>query len=140
MPRTKQNNNRGRLSKHGMNWLWRPTRLAIYLRDSLACLWCGRGVEDDVTLTVDHYTPNSQGGDNRHTNLFTACSGCNSSRKDLSVEAFAEAVEARMGGALSAATIIESIQLQLTLPIDTKTAREMIAARGGLTAALRKIA
>lgn len=131
-------NNRGRLSKHGMNWIRPEKRLAIYIRESLACLWCGRGVEDGVRLTLDHYTTNHDGGDNSHTNLFTACAKCNSTRKNLTVEAYAEVVADSMGNALSAAVIIESIQHQLTRPIDVRAAQALIISRGGLQAALGK--
>ena len=31
---------------HGMNWLPKARRLAIYLRDGLACAYCGASVED----------------------------------------------------------------------------------------------
>lgn len=140
MAKRQQTNNRGRLSKHGMNWIRPVKRLAIYLRDSLACVWCGRGIEDDIRLTLDHYTASVEGGDNAHTNLFTACVVCNSTRRHRSVEAFAEVMSDRMGGALSAATIIESIQHQLTLPIDVKAADALMAKRGGFTAALQKTA
>ena len=56
--------NRHAKGGQGMNWLRPEKRLAIYLRDGLACCYCGSGVEDGVKLTLDHLTPHSQGGTN----------------------------------------------------------------------------
>ena len=36
-------------------------RLAIYLRDDMACIYCGIGIEEAGTLTLDHVRPHSQG-------------------------------------------------------------------------------
>ena len=57
----------------GMNWIRKEKRLAIYLRDGLACCFCGEGVEDGAKLTLDHLTPHSHGGTNGAENLATAC-------------------------------------------------------------------
>ena len=46
----------------GANWVRREKRLALYLRDGLACVYCGEGVEDGVVLTLDHLVPHSHGG------------------------------------------------------------------------------
>ena len=78
----------------GSKWIRPNKRLAIYLRDGLACVYCGIAVEDADcgALTLDHVTPSSKGGDNENTNLVTACRRCNCARQDRSVRAFAEAV------------------------------------------------
>lgn len=64
---------------NGSNWLWRPTRYAIYLRDGLRCVYCQRPASV-VVLSVDHVVPWCAGGTNAITNLVTACLGCNSRR------------------------------------------------------------
>jgi len=76
----------------GMNWIRKEKRLAIYLRDGLACCYCGSAVEDGVQLTLDHIKPYSKGGDNEPSNLVTCCLKCNSSRQDRPVAEFARAV------------------------------------------------
>ena len=51
-------------SYQGMNWIKPAKRLALYLRDGLACAYCGDGIEDGIRLTLDHLTPHSLGGSN----------------------------------------------------------------------------
>ena len=69
---------------NGSRWIRPEKRLAIYLRDGLACCYCGRDLRGapkwDVTL--DHLTPRGRGGSNAAHNLVTACCRCNSSRQD----------------------------------------------------------
>lgn len=76
----------------GMNWIRQDARLAIYLRDGLACAWCGDSVENGAQLTLDHLKPHSKGGDNDPSNLVTSCHRCNCSRGNRSVAVFAKAV------------------------------------------------
>ena len=65
-------------NKNGQNWIWLPTRLAIYLRDGLRCVWCSRaGSPLGYGLTLDHV-----GRSNRPRDLVTACVSCNSSGRD----------------------------------------------------------
>jgi 5-methylcytosine-specific restriction endonuclease McrA len=49
------------------------TRFNLFLRDSFACQYCGRG-ED---LTFDHVVPRSRGGRTTWENIVTACAPCN---------------------------------------------------------------
>jgi 5-methylcytosine-specific restriction endonuclease McrA len=67
------------------NWIRKNKRLAIYLRDGEACVWCGRAIEDGAELTLDHLVPCELGGDNGERNLVTACRHCNCSRRDQTV-------------------------------------------------------
>lgn len=79
----------------GQKWCRNSTRLAIYLRDGLACSYCGAGLEDNGTkLTLDHLKPHSKDGDNHPSNLLTACKRCNSARGNRSVASFTRAVSA----------------------------------------------
>jgi len=73
----------------GRNWCHPTTRLALYLRDGLACVWCEAGIEDGVELSLDHLVPVARGGTNQTSNLLTACRSCNSRRGHKSVPAFA---------------------------------------------------
>ena len=65
----------------GSDWIWRPTRMAIYHRDGDRCLSCNSTEE----LSLDHVRPD---GDNSPSNLITLCSSCNSSRGDSDLEDF----------------------------------------------------
>lgn len=80
----------------GMNWISQKKRLAIYLRDGLACAYCGNTIEDGARLTLDHLKPYSKGGDNKETNLVTCCLKCNSSRGNRSVRSFCKSVASYM--------------------------------------------
>jgi hypothetical protein len=90
MPRSPARSGGQRRTKAGQ-WLRSTTRLAIYLRDDWTCVWCGARsgpYGEGVTLTVDHYIPDTLGGTNTPTNLLTACWACNCTRREASVEEF----------------------------------------------------
>lgn len=67
----------------GKDWLWEPTRQAIYLRDGDQCVVCGDGPHVEAVLSVDHLDPC---GSNKPDNLVTLCCSCNSSRRDRPLE------------------------------------------------------
>lgn len=77
-----------RAANQGMNWIRKEKRLAIYIRDGLACCYCGEGVEEGAKLTLDHYLPRCKGGTNDASNLLTACHRCNSYRQSKTVHEF----------------------------------------------------
>jgi hypothetical protein len=85
----------GKFRKCG--WLKKNKRLAIYLRDSFTCAFCGvdmRGM-DARLITVDHLTPRAKKGTNKPENLTTACLRCNCQKQDKSLPSFAGAEKAR---------------------------------------------
>ena len=56
------------------------TNTFLFARDGYSCQYCGRHRRDfghRESLTRDHIVPLSRGGDNRWTNVVTACSRCN---------------------------------------------------------------
>ena len=122
----------------GMNWIRPEKRLAIYLRDGLACCYCGESVENGAKLTLDHIIPHSQGGKNDAINLVTACHRCNSSRGDRTVYQFAEVTAAYLNHGVKAASIEKHVYATKAQPIDVKAAKALIARRGGFTAALSR--
>lgn len=63
----------------GMNWLRQEKRLALYLRDGLACAYCGNTLENGAQLTLDHVVPFSLGGSHHQSNVVTCCDLCNKS-------------------------------------------------------------
>jgi hypothetical protein len=75
-----------------MNWVRQTTRLAIYLRDGMACAYCGDTTEDGARLSLDHLKPHSHGGGNNPANLVTCCTRCNSARGNRSVRSFCRSV------------------------------------------------
>lgn len=51
-------------------------RMKILKRDNFTCQYCG-AKGDSVRLEIDHIRPVCLGGDNRESNLITACASCN---------------------------------------------------------------
>ena len=52
------------------------SRFEIFKRDKFTCQYCGQK-PPQVVLHVDHIIPVAGGGSNDHSNLVTACAGCN---------------------------------------------------------------
>lgn len=82
----------GRKVGQGSKWIRPTTRLAIYLRDGMACAYCGHAVEDGERLTLDHIRPCVRGGGNQAGNLVTCCAHCNSSRGSRALRTWCRAV------------------------------------------------
>lgn len=123
----------------GMNWIRKEKRLALYLRDGLACCYCGASVEDGTQLTLDHVTPHSKGGSNEHTNLVTCCHRCNSARGNRDIFAFTKSVAAYLNHGVTPKQINNHIDtcLRRDLTPFLKQAKQLIAQRGGFSAALK---
>lgn len=119
-----------KLKNQGMNWISKPKRLAIYVRDGLACAYCGATLEDGAVLTLDHLKPYSLSGSNEASNLVTCCAKCNSSRGNRPVETFAEATANYLNHGLTGQDIMNHILDCIARPLDIKGAKEMIARRG----------
>jgi hypothetical protein len=75
---------------NGSKWLRKTTRKRLYLRDDHTCVYCARSIysHTDIILTIDHVTPRELGGDNKHSNLVTACKSCNSAKRDSKLSDF----------------------------------------------------
>lgn len=128
--------NRNR-DNQGMNWIRPAKRLAIYLRDGLACVWCGATLEDGVVLTLDHLKPQSKGGSNSEKNLVTCCGRCNSSRGHRSVKVFAVAVAGYLDHGVKPQSILAFVKLTATRKLDVTAAKALIARRGGFVQACK---
>ncbi len=118
---------------NGAKWLTRERRLAIYLRDGCACVWCGFTLEDGAQLSLDHLKPHSKGGSNDSRNLVTACAKCNSVRGDRSVQTFAETVAAYLNSGITPESIITYIANTVRRSVDIDAAKALIAQRGSYT-------
>lgn len=123
----------------GMNWITQHKRLAIYLRDGLACAWCGVSVEEGVTLSLDHVKAHSKGGSNHESNLVTCCKRCNDSRGARSPKVFAEAVAAYVNHGVTAVAILSHIRSTVKRPLDTKGAKVMVERRGSAAKVLSSL-
>jgi hypothetical protein len=120
-----------------MNWIRPAKRLSIYLRDGLACAYCGEGIEDGAKLTLDHITPHCDGGSNEPTNLVTCCHRCNSARGSRPWKKFAGHVADYINHGVTAEQIIGHITATRRRKIDVAAAKELRARRGGFAAAVR---
>lgn len=96
-------------NRHGMNWIRQEKRLAIYMRDGMACMYCGLSIEEGAQLSLDHIEPRSRDGSNSESNLVTSCVKCNSSRGNRPVEDFANAVAEYIDRDITGSDILASI-------------------------------
>jgi len=90
MTNRKRNGNK---ANNGGKWIRPKKRRAIYERDDFRCVYCNRGIEDEIELTLDHRIPTELGGSNEATNLLTCCKQCNCSKRDKSMRAFMACLE-----------------------------------------------
>lgn len=102
-------------------WIRVERRLAIYLRDSFECQYCGTSLRNSpaAEVTLDHLIPRSNGGDNTNANLVTSCRRCNSQRGSKPWLQYAT------GGA------IDRINRQRYLPLNIALARAIIEDKAG---------
>lgn len=112
---------------HGQKWCRNSTRLAIYLRDGLACVYCGAAVEDGTQLTLDHIVCSSQGGSNDPSNLVTACHRCNTARGNRSIAAFIKAAASYLNA--NPKNIVASIRRTVKQPLPRSEAKALLARR-----------
>jgi hypothetical protein len=84
--RRKQKNGNSRKFK-----IRKSKRLAVYLRDSFTCAFCGLDMKglDARLITIDHIVPRSRKGTDEPKNLVTACLRCNCVKKDTPIGRFA---------------------------------------------------
>lgn len=125
----------------GMNWIRQEKRLAIYLRDGLACAWCGHSVECGASLSLDHVLPHSKGGSNHESNLVTCCERCNKSRGNRSAAAFSRAVAGYVNHGVSANEILGHVRActRRTLADAKVEAKKLIARRGSAARVLASL-
>ena len=132
MPRRLKSNGQGQ----GMNWIRKEKRLAIYLRDGLACCYCGEGTEDGAQLTLDHLVPYIKGGLNEASNLITACNRCNASRRERPWTTFVTKVAQYRG--IPRSGLVRHIRNTVRRPINVDEARSLMARRGGFVQACQR--
>lgn len=121
----------------GMNWIAKSTRLAIYLRDGMACAYCGDTIESGAKLTLDHIKCYSKGGSNDPSNLVTCCGRCNSSRADRPMATFAHAVAGYINHGVTGDDIVRYVNACRRRKLPRAMAREIIKRRPTWGAALQ---
>lgn len=102
-------------------WIRPERRLAIYLRDTFTCQYCGCDLHSAAAseVTLDHLIPRSEGGNNRNENLVTACRRCNSSRG------------LRVWTQYATGDAFDRIKVAVWKPINLDLARAILANRAG---------
>jgi len=123
----------------GAKWIRQDKRLAIYLRDGLACAYCGVGIESGAQLSLDHLVRYSHGGSNKETNLVTCCSHCNSARGNRPVADFVEKVAGYINVNPSDISDYIETQREKSLKPFRIEAKEMIARRGSYSAVMNEL-
>jgi 5-methylcytosine-specific restriction endonuclease McrA len=120
----------------GMNWISQHKRLAIYLRDGLACCYCGNS---DCQLTLDHIKPHSKGGTNHESNLVTCCLKCNSSRGNRSYSKFANDTANYLNHGTKGSDIVNHIKKCIRRILDISYAKELVERQGSCFKALNNL-
>jgi len=120
----------------GSKWITPVRRLALYLRDGLACVYCGASVEDGAQLSLDHLKCDVDGGGNESSNLVTCCKRCNSSRGSRSVAAFCRAVAAYLNHGADPKAILAHVRACAKRVVPLGEAKELLARRGNVSAAV----
>lgn len=115
---------------NGMNWIRQAKRLAIYLRDGLACAYCGASVEDGASLQLDHVVPVEKGGANEAGNLITCCDRCNQAKGERNLAEFVRATAAYLNHGVSAFEIHKHVLDSLARPLPLGEAKALIEKRG----------
>lgn len=106
----------------GYDWIWRPTRFAIYHRDHWRCLRCCKKLRwrgDRHGPTLDHVVPVSRGGHNLWHNLVTMCNKCNSSKRDCLLH--------EMSNERTRPGFAERVAIAVSSPIDRNMGRILCA-------------
>lgn len=129
------------INNQGMNWIRQDKRLAIYMRDGLACAYCGHSIEAGASLTLDHVNAYANGGKHHETNLVTACERCNWTKNDRPLDEWLVAVSEYVDHGLTPDQIGSHIQATTAKPLKQyrDEAKAMIASRGSAARVIRKL-
>jgi len=115
---------------NGMNWIRQEKRLAIYLRDGLACVYCGDSVERGASLQLDHIVPVERRGTNHEYNLVTCCDRCNLAKGMRGVNEFISATARYLNHGVTAEEIKQHVSACSTRAMPLARAKRLIAQRG----------
>jgi 5-methylcytosine-specific restriction endonuclease McrA len=76
---------RSKLAKHKTRGIPPLNNRELFLRDGHMCMYCGTELST-YHLTRDHVVPMSRGGEDRWSNVVTACKGCNTRKGNRTPE------------------------------------------------------
>lgn len=110
------------------NWIRSDKRLAIYLRDDLACAYCSQTIEDGSLLTLDHVLAHHLGGTNDESNLVTCCGTCNSRKQAKTIRGWYRVLRAAGLDTTKVARRVRTVVSRDLAPY-RMMARRMMAAR-----------
>ena len=103
------------------SWIRKERRLALYIRDTFVCQYCGKDLADakPVEMGLDHLEDLVDGGGHKganhdSTNLITVCRSCNSARGARPWRDYAP------GGAQ------ERIEVQRSKPVNVELAKALL--------------
>lgn len=111
---------------------------AIRCRDASRCVYCGRLIEGEMVLTVDHllprvwWTEEQQDEMNDPINLAAGCAPCNSLKGAMDVECFATMLDAHASKlperyahlrAVTGADVIDRVTAAIARPVNMAAAR-----------------
>jgi len=66
----------------------RLVRAKVWNKSAGICWYCGKVMNPFEEFSVDHFIPKKRGGTDDLENLVPACRGCNSMKRDRSLEEF----------------------------------------------------
>lgn len=116
-----------RISGQGSKWIRPAKRLAIYIRDGLACVYCGATAEHTAhALTLDHVLACELGGSNDASNLVTCCLSCNSAKQDSTMREWFAALRDR---GIDTTTLSATVRRHTARELDMTAGHAMLAAR-----------
>ncbi len=101
------------------------TRIALFVRDRGACVYCGATYQNGAQLTGDHVVSRKRGGSDKIENLVTACRPCNEDKAHFSLAAYL--FELRDRGQ-NTAGIAERVAAAQATPIDWVAVAAALAA------------
>ena len=116
----------GRSIAEQIGWLPIDVRLAIYLRDGGACVYCGVGVELGVRLALDHVVPCDLMGSDEPSNLVTCCTVCNSQKRNLTLRTYVQHLN---DYGRNTDGLIEKVEAALARPLPLQAARKLLKRR-----------
>jgi hypothetical protein len=93
-------------------------RIALFVRDRGACVYCGATYQDGAQLTVDHVRSRKRGGGDEFENIVTACRPCNEDKAHFSLKAYLVELHEQGVSVEDCNAIAARVATALATPID----------------------
>lgn len=108
-------------------------RIALFVRDRGACVYCGAAYQDGAQLTVDHVQSRKRGGSDAFANLVTACRPCNEDKAHFGLKAYLVELQDRGVSVADCNAIAARVAAATATPIDwaaAEAAQALFRAKG----------